>query len=224
MKYTSLITDKIFNEANAIKYGFVKEINNSFKLRKPLGFQDFDIEVLYQNDDLDVHIIDKFDNEAYQPFEVISSTGDFVDKIRNKAAFLLNELVTQCFDEYNFFPILKKRILKKFDVYYDEPFKQTKTHQYYAFKSYAGDQIAALICHIPANKLDPSFTSDQPIWIINLRFNVRKAQQLKKYFSNIYPAYHMNKKYWVSVLITKDTDLELITELMKMSMETIRKY
>ena len=64
------------------------------------------------------------------------------------------------------------------------------------------------------------FESDEPVWVVNLKAENVEAISDKK---SIFPAYHMNKKYWITVLLTAVTDFENLCELTKKSFALVQK-
>ena len=67
--------------------------------------------------------------------------------------------------------------------------------------------------------------------------SIQTPQSMKKYLveesfealeaitdkKSIFPAYHMNKKYWITVLLTAVTDFEKLCELTKKSFALVQK-
>lgn len=52
-----------------------------------------------------------------------------------------------------------------------------------------------------------------------------KALKVQKLIDNktIFPAYHMNKKYWFTILLNKETDMNLLKELIDESYQLVEK-
>ena len=76
----------------------------------------------------------------------------------------------------------------------------------------------ALVMQIKFKNL--GFESDEPVWGVNLKAENVEAITDKK---SIFPAYHMNKKYWITVLLTAVTDFEKLCELTKKSFALVQK-
>lgn len=54
---------------------------------------------------------------------------------------------------------------------------------------------------IPASKIE--IDSDKLIEITNVRFNKGEAPEITGNISNIYPAWHMNKKNWIAIVLNE---------------------
>lgn len=55
----------------------------------------------------------------------------------------------------------------------------------------------------------------------NLKCDPAKALELQSKYKGIVPAWHMNKKYWISVYFDKDVPDEVIKELTKTSYDLV---
>lgn len=54
-------------------------------------------------------------------------------------------------------------------------------------------------------------------WLVNLKVDPMEGEFLKKAFSGILPAYHMNKVHWISVELESDVPQE---ELMRLTLNS----
>ena len=57
---------------------------------------------------------------------------------------------------------------------------------------------------------------------MNIKLPPAKVEQLvdRQHF---YPAYHMNKKHWLTVMLQKDADISLVQELLAESYQLVEK-
>ena len=58
--------------------------------------------------------------------------------------------------------------------------------------------------------------------VLNVKLNPELIQSLidKKHF---FPAYHMNKKYWITILLDSDMDMDLVKSLIDESFKLVEK-
>ena len=63
-------------------------------------------------------------------------------------------------------------------------------------------------------------TSDEAIWVVNLKASQDSIPALIDHKS-IFPSWHMNKKHWITILLTAATDFEKLCELTKKSYELV---
>ena len=65
-------------------------------------------------------------------------------------------------------------------------------------------------------------TGDEEVWVVNMKASQDEIPNLidKK---SIFPAWHMNKTHWITVLLTAATDFEKLCELTQTSWELVKK-
>ena len=111
---------------------------------------------------------------------------------------------------------LEKFILEAYGVKPDHPWENIPDGA--VFRHQSNNKWFALIMQIKFKNL--GFESDEPVWAVNLKAENVEAITDKK---SIFPAYHMNKKYWITVLLTAVTDFEKLCELTKKSFALVQK-
>ena len=62
--------------------------------------------------------------------------------------------------------------------------------------------------------------SDEPVWVVNLKADAEKIPELVD-SNTIFPAWHMNKKYWITVILTTITDFNQLCKLTERSFELV---
>lgn len=60
-------------------------------------------------------------------------------------------------------------------------------------------------------------------WYINVKTDPNFSDLLRKTYSYIIPACHMNKEHWNTIVLAEEVDSELIKELIKQSYELTPK-
>ena len=78
----------------------------------------------------------------------------------------------------------------------------------------------AVTMQVNAKKL--SLPRNDTVWIANLKI----AEEIRDSFlhqKGIFPAYHMNKKHWVSALLDGSVDCETLTFLLDVSYDLTKK-
>ena len=78
----------------------------------------------------------------------------------------------------------------------------------------------AVIMDIPKNKI--GLPSDDIISVVNLKSDPIMVGSLLRE-NGFYPAYHMNKKHWLTVMLQKDADISLVQELLAESYQLVEK-
>ena len=67
------------------------------------------------------------------------------------------------------------------------------------------------------------FESEESVWAVNLKDADSSNSKIGTIVDNktIFPAYHMNKKYWITVLLTAATDFQKLCVLTDRSFELV---
>ena len=85
---------------------------------------------------------------------------------------------------------------------------------YGVFRHYDNRKWFAVIMDIPANKL--GLASDRTVNVVNFKCDPSMAEQLHEE-TGVFPGYHMNKKYWVSIALDGSASDKLILRLLEES-------
>lgn len=91
-----------------------------------------------------------------------------------------------------------------------------KFPEYAVFRHRSNNKWFALVAKVPKDKL--GLDSEGDSCIINLKSKAEDVITLTM-IDGILPAYHMNKKYWLSVLLDGSVDDIMICELLDTSYE-----
>lgn len=182
-----------------IKYGFQKEkedyvftknfMNNTFKA------------IIKVNKDNKVQGT-VWDLEAeceYTSFRIENITGEFVNKVKEAYQNILKDIRKNCFDKnyfiYNQSNEIASLIIKKYNVYPE--FLWNKFPSYGVFRSSNTEKWFSIIMNIDKSKIVPSESCE--IEILNVKLDDLTKDYLKQ--KGIYPAYHLNKKNWVTITL-----------------------
>ena len=161
-------------------------------------------------------VIDTESGEEYVPLKLNSQEGSFVGEVKAEYENILIKIRDYCFMKQYFVLPQSNRITKLIaDKYGDTPeFLWEKYDDSGIFRNPDSNKWYAAILDVDKSRLLPDkkgFTE-----VINLKLEVEHVQQIIKE-PNFYPAYHMNKKYWISVILDDSITDNKIMELVKES-------
>lgn len=169
-------------------------------------------------DTLAAEVFERETDERYVLFDVKQSVGTFVAELREQVRSLVEEFRSTCFESCN--------IREKFEAYLPKTFECAVD---YPWPDYEGD-VSTAVWRCPNNKMFAlvmdityrrfGFESDEPVSAVNLKVDPEKLESLVD-GKSVFPAYHMNKKHWVSVLLTSVTDWNALEEMTKRSYELV---
>lgn len=208
---------------------FIKKKFDFDKL-KSFGFSIVDNKYIYTEDFLDANfkaiieisdvlsgkVIDNLSDEEYMPLRIESYDGEYVCKVREAYKSILKRIADACCTDVFFACNQANRIAKFIDETYgvkpDFPWKDDNG----VFRHLDTRKWFSLIMYIKRDAL----LKDGNSAMVNV-MNLKTEQQYD--VDGIYPAFHMNHKYWIS-LILDDTLLDtLIMELVSKSYNLTKK-
>lgn len=161
-------------------------------------------------------VIDTDTNEEYLPLNVPSYTGRFIAEVRNDFSNILKQIADKCFlNEYFIFEQtnrISRLITDRYGEKPDFPFKRSpdcgvfryaENRKWYAIiMNVRRDRLNSIsnnLCAVDSLKHSRSTpVGDEIIEIINLKIPEKDIAVLQK-IHGIYPAYHMNKKNWITI-------------------------
>ncbi|WP_036730557.1 MmcQ/YjbR family DNA-binding protein [Peptoniphilus mikwangii] len=211
MLYNSIFKDNIFNQSMALKYGFKKE-NNHYLLQKEIGIGGFLVKFEIWDKQFKVTILEKPDMVEYLPFEVYNTSGEFVSKIRFEVDLLIDEIVDLCFNSISVRKELLRYVMDEFGTIPEKPWDNYDS--YCTLKTNLSKKWYGVFMIIPGSYL--GIKKNENVDVLNIKLEpdeVKKLIDNKQYF----PAYHMNKKHWITILLNRNTDLNIIKELISKS-------
>ena len=179
-----------------IKYGF----NDKLEYREYIIDNEFEVVVRIEDNSFLIDVYDEFD-EKYLPFYISNFEGEILSDLN---CFVVNTLKN---DVINY-------VSNKYSAKLERPFK--KHSDYITIKNYKNKWFG-IIVNIDYVKLglDKVGKCD----VINLKNDNVESVIDNKY---IFKAYHMNKKYWISIILTNNNDLEKVKKLIDKSYELIK--
>lgn len=160
-----------------------------------LAFPDFSVEV-YD------------DGEKYMLFDVPAADGAFVSEMRKEVLEKAEAAVKKLYSGGN--PVEKLLLYAK-EKYGTEPDNPFSGDGGSAVLRTPKGKWYGLIMRIKYRNL--GIPSDGEISVINLKHPPEKMGETVDNKA-VFPAYHMNKKYWITVILSSDVPFEKITALL----------
>ena len=214
------IENKIFktytlNKDRLIDYGFIKEYYGYKYLKKIMHNTFQAIIVIDENGIVSGKIYDLGAECEYTNFRVKDVTGEFALTVREEYENILKDIRDKCFSKKYFIYNQSNRIAdyigKKYNVLPE--FLWKKSPQYGVFRNSKSNKWFGVIMNIDKSKI--ASTEKGEVEVINLKLDDLKYLERK----GVYPAYHMNKKSWVSIVLDDTLKDEEIIDLIDISYE-----
>ena len=211
------IEDEIFKKSKIdydklLNYGFVLD-NNIYKYNKFILNNTFMISVLVNGEGkVNVKVFDLIINDEYTSFRIKDNNSSFVNNIKNEIIILLNDIKNNCFINREFIYDQTNRIVSLIkNEYNDLPeFLWSTAPNYAVFRNKINNKWYLVIMNINMSKLDNK--TNREVEIINIKLDPNKIDDLLKE-KGYFKAYHMNKKYWISIVLDDSIPDNLIIDL-----------
>lgn len=161
-------------------------------------------------------IYDLESDDEYLPLRVESQTGGFACEVRQRYVELLIDIRDKCFNKKSFIYEQTNRIVDMVkDTYGDEPeflwerypgcgvIRNPKTKKWYL-----------AILDVDRSKLEKN--KEGLVEILNLKLDPNEVIEITKQ-KGFYPAWHMNKKSWISIILDNRIEDSIILNLIEKS-------
>ena len=216
MFYNEIFDKNIFNSKLAIAYG-ISNTGYYYILQSDIDVENFNVIVKIGKDSFEVNVIELPFNEEYILFNVSDSKGKFVSKIRKKVNELIEDIVKSCFTSLDYRKLLLDYVKEKYGTIPEEPWED---NNHATIKTSNSKKWYGIFMYLPYKTL--GLDKSGKIDVLNVKLNPELIQSLidKKHF---FPAYHMNKKYWITILLDSDTDVNLVKSLIDESFRLVEK-
>ncbi len=199
-----------------LEFGFRLE-QDTYILKKELN-QELNVEIKVCQDLFEVDVYENDTNEKYIPFYIKEVEGVYVSNLKAKIEFIIQDIMKCCFESLN----IRNQILSYVKERYRTipEYSWDKYPNYFTLKTKNTKKWYGLVIDIPGKTL--GLKGDELVDAINLKNDPGKIQTLIDY-KNFFPAYHMNKKYWVTILLDKNVDFNLLKQLIDESYSLVEK-
>ena len=201
-------------------FGFEKSDDN-YVCKKNLEIPGFYVLITYSEKaaSLSASVFDQASGERYALFDMPGATGAFVGDIRIQVQEIIEDFRAKCFVKDDVYEKYVAFLAERFAAKPDFPWKGSPDACVFRCPN---KKWFALIMRIKYRQLGfmQSGTADEDVWVVNLKADADKMHEIvdKK---SVFPAYHMNKKYWITVLLTAVTDYDRLCALTERSVELV---
>ena len=206
-----------FSKVQLKGFGF-KEEAEKLIYRKEILDSSFLIEIVFVNSQLLIEVYDLEFDEIYSLYSVDSAIGETVQNIREHVEKLLSSILGLAEESGKISSEIIDYCNKKYGENHVNPFK--KHPEILAFVN-EKNKWYALFLDIDYSKLNKNTDITTKVKILNVKYPTDNISDIIDN-QNIFPAYHMNKKYWISIVLDKNIKLETIKELIDMSYSLVK--
>lgn len=202
-----------FNSKKAKEYGFV-ENQGVWTYSSTILQGDFLMMVTVEDGDLSFQVYDQETRDLYPQVHMESMRGTFVGSVREACLEVLYGIRKACFDVQDFIYPQTKRIMTRVQEKYENQLEYLweKSPDTAILRHENNQKWYAVLMKISWDKLEKG--REGLVEAVNLKHDQVSDLLVKK---GIYPAFHMNKRYWISVPLDDSLSDEEILELIEKS-------
>lgn len=183
-------------------FGFIKQPDQTYTYQTTIMNGAFQVNItVFSNKQIETDIIDLDMNEPYHAIYANNRSG-YVTEVRQAYTEVLEDFTGRCCQEMPFLSAQMNRMAAKiadsFGDSWDKPFENAKEYSSYR----VAGKWYALIYSAKGEKFEGIAKSkkDKDFEAVNLKVNPKDMAELLA-LEGVYPAYHMSKKSWVTVLL-----------------------
>ena len=202
-----------FNQEKARAYGFVENWEVwTYSCQILQG--DFVMTVSITTDNVSFQVFDQEMGDLYPQVHMESMTGSFVASVREACLEILYQLRKACFDVQDFICPQTKRIMAQVQEKYGNQLEYLweKSPDTAVLRHESNKKWYAVLMIISWDKLEKG--REGLVEAVNLKHDQVVYLLSQK---GIYPAFHMNKRYWISVAFDDTLSDEMVLELIEKS-------
>lgn len=202
-----------FNSKKAKEYGFV-ENQGVWTYSSTILQGDFLMMVTVEDGDLSFQVYDQETGDLYPQVHMESMRGTFVGSVREACLEELFDIRKACFEVQEFLCPQTKRIMAFIQEKYGNQLEYLwdKSPDTAVLRHEDNQKWYAILMRIPWDRLDKG--REGLVEAVNLKHD-QVADLLSQ--NGIYPAFHMNKRYWISLPLDDTLTDEKVLELFERS-------
>ncbi|MGX7013449.1 MmcQ/YjbR family DNA-binding protein [Vagococcus silagei] len=197
-------------------YGFVLK-NRLFEMEFDISENQMKLLVsITQEGIVSYSVWDLTTREEYLLIKNERARGAFVGTVRQECEAIIQDIALKCFDSEVFQTKQAKRVINYINETYhvEAEYLWKKSPKNAVFRQSKNKKWFGIIMGIDASKLDVSLEGN--IEVLNLK---AKPENVSAYVDSgqVFPAYHMNKKYWFSIILDNSLEDEMLFEWIEYS-------
>lgn len=203
------------SQATLAEWGF-----ENGQVRYVLVEGEFELHMTLSDQELELVVYDLAMEEPYTLFEVASASGALVTALRQQVDEIINRILGQQVQDNPLVERLVDHVATTYGLAPAHPFKRHP--EIIGFKVPTVDKLFGIFLPVDYCRLDKTSSRTDQVLVLNLKGqpdHILERIDKCRYF----PAYHMNKKHWFSVLLDAQTDWDQLTSMLAESYRLVKK-
>ena len=202
-----------FDQEKASAYGFI-ENEGVWTYSFEILDGDFVMNVSITADNVSFQVIDQETGDLYPQVHMESMRGTFVGSVREACLEKLFDIRKACFEVQEFICPQTKRIMSHVQEKYENQLEYLweKSPDTAVLRHEDNQKWYAVLMKISWEKLDK--TQEGLVEVVNLKHDLVSDLLAER---GIYPGFHMNKRYWISLALDDSLSDDDVLDLLEIS-------
>lgn len=200
------------------EYGF-RKVGEKLEYTVGILSGQLELKIILDDGKLFSQIFDTSFGDEYILHKIPDAGGTFVGKVREESGKIIENIFEKCFDQGTFsrgrLGDIRKYILEKYHDEFEFPWEDENA----VVRRNDNQKWYAVFISVSSKKL--GLSSDRKVTVMNVKM---KPCDIVAITDNIsfFPAYHMNKKHWISVLIDSPAEIGKIFRIIDDSYNLVK--
>ena len=211
-----IFKNKIFNKNKLLKFGF-RQSGKKFIYTEKIFCNQFLLTVIVSGEkEIETKLTDSLSGDLYTLHLIETAVGPFIGHVREAYEKTLSYIAQECCVDTYFVYSQSNRLTKLIKLQYgDAPeLLWEDSPGYGVFRNSQNKKWYALISRVDKSKIDRESSGE--VEILNIKLDKNEVEEKLK-LKGFYPAYHMNKKSWITIILDDSISDEEIMDLIAKS-------
>lgn len=207
----------IINYNKLSNFGFWKE-GNGYLYKERIMDGEFEVQIFISKGRKYSKVNDVENDIEYALVDIEDAIGEFVGNVRVEYDKIINRFINECTQKEIFKSEQSKELIKYISEKYGDrlEFLWEKFDDNAIWRNKNSKKWYATLFCITADKL--GLKDNKRIEVTNMMFQKDKIDEIINN-KTIFPAYHMNKRSWITIKLDDEVDMDTVYELIDNSYE-----
>ena len=207
----NILNKSIINYSKLIEFGFYKQ-DDIYEYKEQIANGEFEVQIYISDEKKTSKVMDIENNMEYALVDIEDAVGEFIGHIRAEYEKVLNKFIKNCTNK----EVFKSKQSKELIEYIRQKYGDELEFLWEKYDDNAiwrnkinGKWYATLFC-VAGDKL--GLQNNQIVEVTNIKYKKDCVDEIIDY-KCFFPAYHMNKRSWITIKLDNNVDMKLVYKL-----------
>lgn len=217
LEIEKIFHNKKVNIEKLLKENFI-ENKGTFTRKYDLENKEFHVEISIKEKEIKARLFEKETGDEYTLIHSKSADGLFVNSLREEVKEVLEHIAATCYEEKGYANNVLNHVKEKYDV--DPEYMWERHPDFAVLKTKEKKKWFGLVMTISKETL--GLKGKGKVLAINLKAKPEEIVE-KIDGKNYLPAYHMNKKHWLTLVIDENLQETTLHKMIEESYKLVEK-